>query len=139
MLTKLGCSTLLKAFQGLNPGPLYLALVSGLPAADPDMTSFDEPSIGVNGYNRILLDDNLTDWPTLSELNNEQFLESKQVTWTATGAGFIQPVTRVILVNHETALTGKIILGVGAAFPELVIGPSTPSIDRSFKFRIYLR
>lgn len=138
-ITKLGAELILKAaMQGVTP-TFFLALGKFVPDIDLQLEDLAEPTIGVNGYARIGLAQDDTDWPDNGFLNNEAYVESKSVVWTASGGDFDKPVTRIALVNNDDQTDGDIVIAASSAFPELVITPTTDEVLRTFKYRIYLR
>ncbi len=58
-----------------------------------------EPTIGVNGYARQALVQNSTDWPLIDTQNEESFIESKQVDFTASGGDFDNAHSRLFLCS----------------------------------------
>lgn len=117
---------------------LAVGLCSGV--YDPSMVIGDlvEPS-SAHGYARLALARNDTDWPVEGAVNGERYVESKSLVWTASGGNFDQPITRMFLFMVSTDFTGGI-FGISSALPDpLVITPTTPVDDRTFKYRLYLR
>lgn len=94
---------------------LQLALVG-----EPDAT---------NGYARQNLLLNTTNWPTISIVNGESFVESREFTFTATGA-YSESVSRMFLTDgeHVIAVSSPIFGGLQI-------------MDEDFvnKYRLYFR
>jgi len=137
-ITTFGARALLAmGFRG-EACTLSVGLCSGV--YDPDLVIGDlvEPTT-TNGYARIALARNATDWPTEDSLNGEEYAESKNVFWTASGGNFSAPITRLFLFMVSSDFTGGI-FGLSAALPEpLLITPTTPLGERTFRYRVYLR
>jgi hypothetical protein len=127
-----------RAFR--NPsGFLWLGLCRAVPTQTLTLADCEEPTIGEGGYERVLLERNVTDWPTLQLLNYEPYIESKSITFEATDDGFDAEIQRLMLVFSEEAVTGDV-FALSAPLPELLtITTSTPVALRTFKYRIYLR
>lgn len=127
------------ALQGDSP-QLHMALADCNPTPGLLIQSLGEPTIGTNGYARQPLAQNNTDWPTTGTLNGEFYIESKAVVFTASGGNFSVPVTRTALVNSLAATTGQLVVALSNPFPaSLLITPTTPEVERTFKYRIYGR
>lgn len=115
------------ALANCNPNPLL------------DLADLNEPTLGVNGYARQPIA-RTADWPVFGELNGENYYETVVKVFTATGAGFDKPITRMALVNSSAAVNGLLVVALSAPLPApLTILPTTPVEERSFKYRIYGR
>lgn len=126
---------LASAFQGIHD-TRKLGLCSAVYTPDMIPGDVEEPTVGVGGYDRLTLVNNLTDWPVNAQLNNEQYVESKACVFTATGAGFDKPIQRLVLFS--SAITAVLALS-GVLPAELTITTATPIELRTFKYRFYLR
>jgi hypothetical protein len=91
------------------PISLYLMLVynGGFPPAITDNLSdiTGEPTIGVNGYQRIHLAKNTTDWPDLALCLGHGQVTSKQVMFEAVGGSW-GPVKYAVLTTVPTGTDG---------------------------------
>jgi hypothetical protein len=138
-LTLYGAGKLLEAALQNDALSLYMGLCTAVPAYGLRQQDIVEPTIGVNGYARQALAQDSTDWPTTGSLNNEAYIESKVLTFAASGGNFSSTFTRLFLGFSLDALTGDI-FSLGSALPApLLITPTTLLADRQYKYRLYLR
>lgn len=138
-VTRFGCETLLKMALRDDAATLFVGLASGVFDPDLQIEDLTEPTIGVNDYNRIAIGRNAIDWPTLSELNGEAFLESKELVWEAVGGEFDAAITRMFICTTLAGATGDV-FALSAALPtELIIDEDTLEADRTFTYRLYMR
>lgn len=118
---------------------LYAGLVSGAPTADMTQGAMDEPTIGTNGYARIAIARNDTDWPTLGISGVEAYMETKWLTWLPTGGNFNQAIQRVMLVGGSTYSGSDPVYALSSPLDAaLTLTPTTDESLRKFKYRIYL-
>lgn len=138
-LTEFGAQLILQlAFQN-STTDLWLGLCNTVPSSGLQIESTSEPTIGVGGYQRIQLAPTIVEWPTVGFLNGEAYVESMPVTFTATGSGFDKPIRRLMLVASHDSLTGNV-FSISSALPSLLtVLPTTPAIERTFKYKLYLR
>ncbi len=138
-ITEFGARMILDAaFSGANP-EFFIALVSGNAEATLQLESLTESTLATNGYDRKAVPRTTVAWPNTGSVNGEQYIESDWQTWAALAGDFDQPITRMALVPSQTDLTGDV-YALSAAMPTgLVITPTTPAVDRTFKYRVYLR
>lgn len=138
-VTKFGCETILTTAMRDAAVTFYVGLCSAVYDPELQIEDMDEPTIGVNGYARQALARNSTDWPTLSELNDEAFLESKELVWAAVGGEFSEAITRMFITTTLAGVTGDV-FALSAALPdELIIDEDTDLADRTFTYRLYMR
>lgn len=134
-----GVRTILKAALWNEAPAFHMALVNCNP--DPDLlaSNLNEPTF-VNGYARKTIARSNVGWPVFSQLNGETYFETPYFVWTAAGGNFDKPVNRLAIINHATDRIGQIVVALSGAFPaEVTITPTTPEVDRSFKYRLYSR
>lgn len=138
-ITQVGASALLQsALQGANLD-MWLGLCDAVPDPALRFESLNEPALGVNGYARISMLKGIADWPTMGTVNGENYAESKQVEFTASGGAFSEQVRRLFLCFSESELAG-FVFALSAPLPSLLtIDASTPQPQRLFKYRVYLR
>jgi len=143
-VTVFGRSTLLAAALRDTSTTFWVGLVDASP--DPELLIADcvEPTIGVNGYERIQITRDGTGWPGSGTLNGQPYVESDWLIWEATGGAFDKTVQRLMLVVNETNVVddesdeNTKVLALSAAMPlALTVDEDTPEADRKFKFRIY--
>lgn len=87
----------------------------GLCARNPDdfisMDSLNEPTIGVNGYQRQLVPMTAIGWPEIGVVNSESYVESLPFSFTAVGGSFDKLINRLFFTD------GDYVLSVSAAMP----------------------
>lgn len=117
---------------------MSVGLCSGVYTPGLLITDLVEPTV-TNGYARIGLNRNTTDWPTEGSVNGERYVESKALVWTASGGNFSSPITRMFLIFTSADFPAGI-FALSSALPlPLLITPTTPVDDRTFRYRLYLR
>lgn len=132
------------AFQGASTyAPWYVGLCDANPADDfaswlPEdpIAVLQEPEFE-NGYMRQVLNQDNTDWPVVDDINNESYVESKEITFTATGV-YSRPVSRFFIGIRAFAGTPTVYrtMSVSSAFPD---GPRLIDSDLTTKYRLYFR
>lgn len=135
-ITNAGVEAILRAAFRAEAFTPYAALADCVPDPALILANAGEPTIGVNGYARVELARDTTDWPTVDEVNGEIFVESAPFTFTASGGNFSRESSRVMLVSAATA---GVPLCLSAAFTPLIVTPTTPVELRTFSYRVYLR
>ena len=139
-VTSYGAETILRqAIRDENTLNLFVGLCRGLPRADLEVGDIYAPEIGANGYARIALSRNSTDWPVVDTVNDEVFIESKSLVWTATGGEFSEAIQRMFICYTLADLTGAVFALSAPLESPIVITPSTPVLERTYKYRLYLR
>ena len=119
---------------------LHIGLANCNPDPDLLIEELNEPTLGVNGYARQAITRGSVGWPVYNVLNGEQYFETKEFVFTATGAGFDKAITRLALINEADAVTGRLVVALSSPLPdELTITPATTLALRTFKYRIYGR
>lgn len=118
-ITKAGAQQILKAAMRAEEFDIYVGLCSAVYGVNMTLADLEEPTIGVNGYARQQLSRDDVDWPTLAEQLGSPYIESKQLTFTPTGAGFDLPVTRMFICHQATGLVGPV-FALSAALSEPV-------------------
>jgi hypothetical protein len=140
-VTIAGAGAILKAALRNTAITFWVGLCSGVYEPGLQIEDLTEPTLATNGYARLAVarDDTADGWPGDGILNGENYLESKLLTWAAIGGPFDEPVTRMFLCQTEAGVTGDVI-ALSAALPDdLVIDEDTLEVDRSFRYRLYLR
>ncbi len=132
-ITNAGAQQILRAALQSEDWTPFIALGDCVPETDLALEDSGEPPVA-NGYARIPLARDDVDWPVVGDLNGITFIESKDVVFTATDAW--PKVTRILLAD---AATDGTILSVSGAFPDLVIDEDTPVLERTWRYRIYMR
>lgn len=140
-VTFVGAQTVLELALRDTDVDFYVGLCDGVYTPDLICQDLTEPTIGTNGYARIQLNRDSTDWPTEDSLNAQAYMESKSIVWTATGGNFNQAITRMFIAFTATNIgSNDSVFALSAALPDsLTITPTTDVSDRTFKYRLYLR
>lgn len=139
-ITSWGAARILRAAMLNVDSEWWVALVNVVPEQDLQIEDLNEPTIGVNGYERIEILRSIVGWPAEGTLNGEFYVESGFLTWEAVGGDFDAAVTRMAILTSETDTDGEEVVCLSGAFPaELTVTPETAEADRKFKYRIYLR
>lgn len=119
---------------------LHMGLANCAPSPLIRLQDLNEPTIGVGGYARQAIPRNSTGWPVFSELNGETYYETRAFVFAASGPGFDKPINRLVLTNTLDGVTGDQVVALSGPLPEeLTIIPTTPEVERTFKYRIYGR
>lgn len=64
------------------------------------LTEIGEPTDGVNGYTRSIVPGNPVNWPVLSFINNETYIESRPMNFSAVASPWDKEVNRMFLVSN---------------------------------------
>jgi len=138
-ITTTGVTTLFAAALRNTVPTFWVGLCSAVYAPDLQIEDIVEPTLATNGYARLAVARDSTGWPSDGVVNGEVYFESLPLVWTAAGGPFDQPITRMFICGSQNGLTGPIFC-LSAALPDdLLIDPSTPLVDRTFKYRIFGR
>lgn len=117
----------------------HVGLCTALPGDSLMLESLAEPTLGVNGYQRIAVSRDGTGWPTDGFVGGEAFIQSRDLVFAASGGNFSRPVSRMFICQSSNAVTGNLI-ALSADMPAaMTITPSTALVDRTFNYRIYGR
>lgn len=139
-ITTYGAGLILGAALRGEVTNLHIGLANCNPHPLLTLQQLNEPTIGVNGYARQTIGQDNVDWLAVGNLSGEVYYETRPFVFTPTGAGFDKPITRPVIVNHADAVTGTLVVAVGAALPaEVTLLESTPEAARTFKYRIFAR
>lgn len=129
---------LVGAFRNVWPVTgLFVGLCQAVPSRGLTLSDLTEPTIGVNGYTRQAIARDAVDWAVLGSQAGDPFLESKLITFTATGGAFTSPITRLFLTPEATLLVGDVWALSSAIATPLVIDTATPLANRQFNYRVY--
>lgn len=140
-VTIVGSGAILKAALRNTAIEFWVGLCSAVFEPDLQIEDLIEPTLATNGYARlaVLRDGTADGWPGDGILNGENYLESKLLTWAAVDEPFDEPITRMFICGTEAGVTGDV-YALSAALPEdLTIDVDTLEVDRSFRYRLYLR
>lgn len=136
-ITQFGIQTILELALRDTDVDFYVGLCNAVYAPDLNVADIDEPTIGVNGYARLALNRDATDWPNAGTINAEFYLQSKFLTWAASGGDFDQAISRMFICLHPTSLVVDV-FALSAVLPdELTIGIATAEADRKFRYSIF--
>lgn len=124
---------LLAAFKG-TASAWKIGLCNHNPADVIAAADMLEPDT-TNGYARQAVDLlTAANWPNSGLVNGETYIESKTVTFTATGA-YNRPSSRFCILIGATPGAGTVV-AVSSAFPS---GPVVISANLSTKYRLFFR
>lgn len=125
-------------FQNAILPEFWIGATDSIPTMSATLATINEPTIGVNGYARIQVPRSAAGWPTEGESAGVPWIETSDLVFTAIGAAFDKPITRLFLTPESTLTIGDV-FAIGAAFPApLIVDPSTPLADRTFRYRVYM-
>lgn len=116
------------AFQGETP-TWYMGLCASAPADSIALSSLAEPTVGVNGYARQALPLTAPNWPTLGNINGESYIESREVTFVATGAYDVQ-------VNRFFLTDGTYVIAISSPMEE---GVHSVTVSFTALYRLWFR
>ena len=134
-VTNYGVRTLLAAAVRNEVPTFFVGLVDAAPDPELSMDDVIEPSIGINGYQRLAVERSNVGWPTEGVLNGEVFFETNWLVWTAVGGNFNKPIRRLALVDADSG-----VIALSGPLPaDLTITPTTSENNRRFKYRLYAR
>jgi len=138
-VSQAGAAMILRGAFRLTSQPIYAALVRGAPTLSMRMVSMSEPTIGVNGYNRVFIPQDENSWPQLGEFNSETFIRSMWLPFAAVGGSFDKPIQRIALVGSAIYNPTDPVFALSAPLEvPLVITPDTPLAYRRFRYQFYL-
>lgn len=138
-ISKAGAKMILSAAFRNDVPTFYAGLVKGTPSLTMTMASMTEPTIGINGYARISIPRNSTGWPTENEVGGERFIETDWLTFAAVGGDFDKTIQRIALLSSAAYDSADDVLALSAALPtELQITPTTPLVNRQFKYAVFI-
>lgn len=128
--TVIGMQQVLQAaFWGIT-GPWYMGLCAHNPDDSVPMSVLNEPTVGVNGYQRVTLPREVGFWPVIGQVNGESYVESGDCTFTPAGGAFDQQTNRLFLTD------GAQVIAISAAFEAGLTFQATPMTTR---YRLYFR
>lgn len=138
-ITTVGVQTLLTLALRDTDADFWVGLCSAVYAEDLQVESLTEPTLATNGYARLAVERTIVGWPGDGLVNNEPYLESKDLVFAAVGGPFDQAVTRMFMCFSESGLTGDV-FALSAALPdEFIVDTTTAEPDRTFRYRVYMR
>lgn len=127
---------LARIFQGASITGFYVGLCDQVPDnADTLSDITTEPTIGTNGYARVNLAQNGTDWPTIDTADGESYIESKQCDFTASGGDFDAAHTRLFICSVATGFVGTLFSYSAALASSFTV---TDTVTWSAKYQMYL-
>lgn len=138
-VTIVGAGAILAAALRNTAIEFWVGLCSAVYEPDLRIEDLTEPTLATNGYSRFAVARDAIGWPGDGVVNGENYLESLPLVWEATGGPFDEPVTRMFICQTEEGLTGDVI-ALSAALPDdLLIDEDTAEVDRTFRYRLFLR
>ena len=125
---------LAELFKGTAAASLHMGLCNQVPDnSDVLVDIATEPTIGVGGYARVPLARNSTDWPTIASANGESFVTSKAAVFTASGADFDAPHSRLFMCDQLTGFVGTL-FSYSAALPSEVTQLDGTAFTAQYRF-----
>lgn len=138
-VTEAGATAILAAALRDTVPTFWVGLCNAVFEPDLDIGDIEEPTLATNGYARKAVTRDAVGWPGGGVVNGESYLESLPLVWAAVGGPFDLAVTRMFLCQTENGLAGDV-LALSAPLPdELLIDVDTAEVDRTFKYRLYMR
>ena len=129
-LTMVGANSVLQAAFKHDEGIVWqMGFCSNAPAVDLSLANLDEPTVGVGGYQRVLLPFNPTNWPVLGSVNGETYVETTNCVFNLVGPIDV-PVTRLFLSD------GINVMSISSAITD---APILLTGLNSYKYRMYFR
>ena len=119
-------------------GNFYIGLCEEVPDDLDTIASITTEPTGVGGYARlpVIRDGSVNGWPTISLVNGDYKVESKVVTFTATGADYSRSFNRAFLCNIVSGTAGVLFAYSGPlASPVLLLDGA----DFAVKYEFFLR
>lgn len=126
------------ALRDESPG-IYLGLISGNPLPQMTLADVIEPTVGVHGYARQQLTRDNTGWISIGWVGSEAAINSRLVTFAASGGNFDKAIQRVALFGQSGQASDNVIYAISAplAAPE-TITPTTNLANRQFQYSLFL-
>lgn len=138
-VTQFGIETLLDLALRHQVATFHVGLCNAVYNPTLNIADIDEPTIGVNGYARKAVTQDIVGWPVDGLINGEVFYETAFLIWAAAGGDYDLAVTRMFICLHDTSLVVPV-FALSAPMPEeLLIQPATPEANRKFKYQLYGR
>lgn len=125
-------------FQGDNTivasgGNFYLGACNQTPAKSDTLASITTEPTSAGGYARLPLVRNSTDFPTIGQVDGESRILSILATFSAVGADFSGPFSRLFLTNVVSGSSG-ILLAYSGAYSSAIQLLNGQSQDLQFEF-----
>lgn len=128
--TTIGAQLILKAAFWQEHPDLFCGLCAHNPADSLQLGLMLEPTEGVNGYARETLGMNAAHWPKISHVNGNNYVETREFTFTPTGGAFDEATNRLFLTD------GVDVIAVSSALEAGLVAQEDPLVT---KYRLYLR
>lgn len=110
------------------PASLYIGVCNQVPENTTTLADIDtEPTIGVGNYAREVVTRNGTDWPLIQLVNGYYMCRTRLLSYTASGADWDAPFTRLFLTNVATGFVGKLLSMSGALTQEISLLDGDPA------------
>lgn len=133
-----GSQAIMKAAFRHDVQDFFVGLCQGVPTLSMTVDDVIEPTIGINGYARQQLTQDIVGWPSVGVLGSEAIISSKPIVFTPT-ASFDQAFSRLMLVPELVGdgLTSIFALSVALSTP-IVLTSTTPLIERTFTYEVLI-
>lgn len=138
-VTIFGAQSILAGFARNTVPTFFVGLCNAVYEPDLTLADLEEPTIAVNGYERLPIARDNVGWPNIGLVNNEPYIESLALVWEAVGGPFDKAVSRMFITPEETATVGDLFCLSGAVPDEFIVDEDTLEADRTFKYRLFAR
>lgn len=128
--TILGMQQILQAAFWDSPLVWQVGLCAHNPADSIVLSAVNEPAIGTGGYARQDLPGNPTDWPSISQINGESYVESREFIIPGTAPGHTVATNRLFLTD------GVNVIAVSSPLIDGLVFRATPL---TAKYRLFFR
>lgn len=117
-------------------GNFYIGLCEEVPDDTDTLATITTEPTSAGGYAREAVTRDAIGWPTVQLINTDYMIESKTVTFTATGADFSRAINRLFLCNILSGTGGKLFAYSGPLANSITLldGASLP-----LKYQFFLR
>lgn len=138
-ITEFGAQLILQLAFQKSSTDLWMGLADVTPQNQLTVEQCGEPVLGTGGYKRQQLAPTPVDWPVAGSVNGEAYVESMALEFPVTDVAYSKQIRRMFLTASLDSLTAQVFAVSGALAEPVIIGPTTPEAQRTFKYRIYLR
>lgn len=129
--TILGMQQVLYAAFWKTPFTWYMGHCAHNPADMLALNAIAEPTIGVQGYQRVAIPMDQYNWPTLGQVNGESYIETRNCDFIVTAAHVWDKQTNRYFITDGTA-----VIAISSATEEGLVNRSA---SFTTKYRLYFR
>lgn len=95
-------------------GNFYIGMADQVPAETDVLADITTEPTSTGGYAREAVTRDATGWPTQTDISGFNYIQTKEVTFAASGADFSRAFSRLFLCNAASGTTG-VLFGYSAA------------------------